>query len=224
MSATGGGDEAKSNGTRGRQRVLARARLLEAAKEVFEHKGYQDASVADIVECAGVSRGLFYHYFDSKQHILQELVAAVDEELMTMDVIFDRSSTNPPYERLQKAIRLHFERYRDQARMMGVIEGVSRYDEGVNLVREEFHQLESERVTRSIRQLQRRGLADERLDPTVAALAIGSMTWRFAERWLVRGDLTDDFDHVVDQFTMVLMNSLQVKKGAGRRPRARDAP
>ena len=40
----------------------------------------------------------------------------------------------------------------------------------------------------SIRQLQRRGLADPELDPVIAAAALGSMTSRFAEFWLAQGE------------------------------------
>jgi AcrR family transcriptional regulator len=209
-------EEAKAGGLRARQRAQARARLLQAAKEVFEEKGFLEVRVSDIAGRAGVSHGLFYHYFESKQDIFRALATAADQELAdTMDVILDRSSTATPYERLQRAIRLHFERYRKDARMMAVIEEVSRYDQQVKAAREALHAGETERLTKAIRQLQRRGLADRRLDPKVAALAIGSLTWHFAERWLVRGELDCDFDEGVAQFMMVLTNTLQLPEGTG---------
>ena len=205
----------KSSGTRARQRALARVRLLQAAKEVFEEKGFLDVRVADIAARAGVSHGLFYHYFDSKQEIFRELAAAVDERLAdTMDVVLDRSTAATPCERLQAAIRLHFEKYRVEARMMGVIEEVSRYDDAVRAARDARQRVEKERLVAAVRQWQQRGLADPRLDPEVAAVLIGSLTWGFAERWMVRGDLNYDFGQGIEQITMLLMNALRVDEGA----------
>ncbi|MBJ7518848.1 MAG: TetR/AcrR family transcriptional regulator [Solirubrobacteraceae bacterium] len=44
-----------------------RARLLEAIVDVVAAKGYEAATVADIVRVARVSRGTFYDLFDSKR-------------------------------------------------------------------------------------------------------------------------------------------------------------
>jgi len=51
--------------------------LLDAARETFTRHGFADASMEEIAERAGVSRGPLYHYFDSKQ----DLFAAVYEEV-----------------------------------------------------------------------------------------------------------------------------------------------
>ena len=210
-------------GTRARQRVEARTRLLRAAKEVFEEKGFLDVRVADIAGRADVSHGLFYHYFDSKQDIFRELAAAIDQKLTdTMDVVLDQTSATTPGERLRNAIGTHFERFRSEARMMGLIEEVSRYDETIKTARDAWQRVENERLIDAIRQLQKQGLADRGLDPKLAAAAIGSMTWGFAERWLVRGELDYDFDEGVAQVTTLLMNALGVTEGAGtqQKPRA----
>jgi AcrR family transcriptional regulator len=50
--------------------------------EVFAAKGYHGAVVDDIVETSGTSKGAFYHYFSSKQHIfltLMDTLAALVE-------------------------------------------------------------------------------------------------------------------------------------------------
>jgi hypothetical protein len=63
-------------------------------------------------------------------------------------------------------------------------------------------------VAHSIRSLQRRGLIDERLDPTITAAALSAMTRRFPEAWLVERVVDDDFDDVVDQFTFIFARAL----------------
>src|SRR4030042_3781145 len=53
-----------------------REHILQKAAEVFARKGYRMASVSDIVEEAGIGRGTFYLYFDSKKEIFLELIEA----------------------------------------------------------------------------------------------------------------------------------------------------
>jgi AcrR family transcriptional regulator len=45
--------------------------LLDAAVRVFARTGYHGSRVGDIAEEAGVAHGLLYHYFDSKEQVLQ---------------------------------------------------------------------------------------------------------------------------------------------------------
>ena len=104
---------------------------------------------------------------------------------------------------------------------MGVIEQVSRYDEQVRAVRLARHRRYSQQIADSIRQLQRRGMADQRLDPTIAASGLGAMTDRFAEMWLVQGFLQCRFDDAVDQLTLLYMNALELKADDTEVTRAR---
>jgi AcrR family transcriptional regulator len=48
-----------------------RRQLLDAAVRVFARSGYHDCRVGDITEEAGVAHGLLYHYFDSKEEVLE---------------------------------------------------------------------------------------------------------------------------------------------------------
>jgi Transcriptional regulator len=50
---------------------ITRARILEAAKKLFMEKGWEETTVQDIVdELADVTRGAFYHHFQSKDDII----------------------------------------------------------------------------------------------------------------------------------------------------------
>ncbi|EMV4835388.1 helix-turn-helix transcriptional regulator, partial [Listeria monocytogenes] len=46
-----------------------RLKILEAAMGEFTEKGYQAASTNKICEKAGVSKGLIFHYFGSKEKL-----------------------------------------------------------------------------------------------------------------------------------------------------------
>jgi AcrR family transcriptional regulator len=202
----------KASAPRSRKGVATRARLVEAAKAVFEDIGFLDARVSDIVGRAGLSHGSFYHYFDSKEQVFREVAQAIDNELSAgMALILDRNSTASPQERLTAALRLHFEAYRKEARMMGVIEQVSRHDEQVRQMRIDHQRSHGRQVAESIRPRHRHGLADASVDAELAAAAVGCMTWRFAEQWLIQGYPAVDFDTGVEQFTRVFMNALQLR-------------
>jgi AcrR family transcriptional regulator len=71
----------KPSGPRSRKGVETRARLLAAAKEVFEQDGFLDARISDIAERAGLSHGSFYHYFESKEEVFREVAAEVEQRL-----------------------------------------------------------------------------------------------------------------------------------------------
>jgi AcrR family transcriptional regulator len=205
---TNGND--KPSGPRSRKGVETRARLIAAAKEIFERDGFLDARISDIAEKAGLSHGSFYHYFESKEEVFREVVAEMDERLSApmTNIVLDPNSPLSPFDRLQEAMLLWLEAYRDEARIMGVIEQVSRFDPEVAASRFERQQVTLEEIAHSIRSLQRRGLVDERFDPTITAAALGAMTRRFPEAWLVEHVIDDDFEDVVQQFTFIFARAL----------------
>jgi AcrR family transcriptional regulator len=202
--------------------MQSRARLVEAAKSVFERDGFLDARIVDIAETANLAPGSFYHYFESKEQLFRE-VAQMQEERLTAppEETSPGSQDHSPTDRIRRANRLYLERYWDEAALMGVIEQVSRYDEHVNAARMATMKHFVERAERSIRQMQEDGLVDSRLNPSVAADALGAMVARFAELWLVQGYRDYDFDEAVEQLSILWANALGLRDEpiGGRRPR-----
>jgi AcrR family transcriptional regulator len=65
--------------------------LLDAGLRVFCGKGIHDATVSDITEAAGVAKGTFYLYFDSKRHLLAGLKERfVDEMVASAFSLFEQ--------------------------------------------------------------------------------------------------------------------------------------
>jgi AcrR family transcriptional regulator len=51
--------------------------LLDAAARLFAEQGYASTRVVDIVDAAGVAKGLFYWYFENKEALFRELAANI---------------------------------------------------------------------------------------------------------------------------------------------------
>ena len=65
-----------------------RSRILGSAIKLFSARGFNAASVADICKDAGISKGAFYHHFESKQALF---LALLDVWLQTIDNAIEAS-------------------------------------------------------------------------------------------------------------------------------------
>ncbi len=103
-----------------------REQLLHISAAIFASKGYHRAHVSDIIDEAGVARGTFYLYFESKRQVFDELLKLFLGKLMEGIRRIDLGSETPPLtqleENLQRAMTAIRE-YRDIAIMvLGSIE------------------------------------------------------------------------------------------------------
>jgi AcrR family transcriptional regulator len=65
-----------------------RTKILDSAIKLFSTRGFNAASVDDICEEAGISKGAFYHHFESKQALF---LALLDGWLQTIDNAIEAS-------------------------------------------------------------------------------------------------------------------------------------
>jgi AcrR family transcriptional regulator len=63
-------------------RKISKQKILDAALEVFAKQGYHSSTVDAIAKTAGISKGLLYNYFKSKDDVLNELMIGMMEVLM----------------------------------------------------------------------------------------------------------------------------------------------
>ena len=68
-----------------RRRGDARTRLLEAARDVIRARGYAATTVDDLCRAAGVTKGAFFHHFESKEALG---VAAAEHWTQTTSALF----------------------------------------------------------------------------------------------------------------------------------------
>jgi TetR/AcrR family fatty acid metabolism transcriptional regulator len=82
-----------------------RRELLDAAVRVFARKGFRAARVGDIAEEAGVAHGLLYHYFRSKDEVLETIFRETWQLLQT-DVERIAAAEVPLREQLRRFARI----------------------------------------------------------------------------------------------------------------------
>jgi len=63
-------------------RQKSRENIENIALELFAIKGYHATSISQIAEKAGISKGLLYNYYKSKEHLLDSVIMKVYDEIM----------------------------------------------------------------------------------------------------------------------------------------------
>jgi AcrR family transcriptional regulator len=63
-----------------------RQQIMEGARRIFLHDGFDGASVGDIVRAAGVSKGTLYAYFPSKEKLFEALI--IEDRRRQAEVLF----------------------------------------------------------------------------------------------------------------------------------------
>jgi AcrR family transcriptional regulator len=58
-----------------------KAEILDAAEELFKRKGYEAATISDIIEKLGVARGTVYYHFKSKEDVMDALIERTSAQL-----------------------------------------------------------------------------------------------------------------------------------------------
>jgi len=59
---------------RGQKAQLTKSRLIASALDLFSRQGYDSTSIKEIAHEAGVSLGLMYNYFPSKEDLLKQII------------------------------------------------------------------------------------------------------------------------------------------------------
>src|SRR5580658_8105114 len=77
-----------------------RDRLIESARYLFWERGFAGTSMADLLSHSGVNSGSFYHFFESKEALLREVLESYLQALRPMVVNPAFAQTSEPIERI----------------------------------------------------------------------------------------------------------------------------
>lgn len=94
----------RGEGRNADMRAGALARISRAALEVFAEYGYHGATMKRIAEASGLSYGLVYHYYPSKEAVFRKLLGyALEGPLAAMEATLDRPG--PAWEGIERLSR-----------------------------------------------------------------------------------------------------------------------
>lgn len=94
--------------------------ILDAAVRVFARKGYHTCRVGDIAEEAGIAHGLLYHYFASKEEVLQTVFRESWAELLEAFARIE-ASDEPAPEQLGAIAKTLLRAWRDRPDLVRVL-------------------------------------------------------------------------------------------------------
>jgi TetR/AcrR family transcriptional regulator, cholesterol catabolism regulator len=85
-----------------------RDELLGIAADLFAERGFNNTTVRDIADAAGILSGSLYHHFDSKESMVDEILSSFQAELFrTYDTILD--SERDARGKIEAVVRASFE-------------------------------------------------------------------------------------------------------------------
>jgi AcrR family transcriptional regulator len=97
-----------------------RKRILDAAVHVFARRGFHTSRVGDIAEEAGVAHGLLYHYFASKDEVLETVFRENWGELLQRFAAVEQSD-EPPDEKLLGLVKILLRTWRNDPDLVTVM-------------------------------------------------------------------------------------------------------
>jgi TetR/AcrR family transcriptional regulator, fatty acid metabolism regulator protein len=98
-----------------------RRQILDAAVRVFARRGFHGCRVSDIADEAGVAYGLVYHYFSSKEEVLDTLFLERWDLMIAMIAQTDARADLDPREKLHQIAAFIVDSYRHDPDLMKVI-------------------------------------------------------------------------------------------------------
>lgn len=101
------------------------ANILKAARDVFEQQGYEKAKVSDIAARIGIVEGTVFHYFGSKQELVQALMEAFYDDI-SVELQKGLQGIQGTRNRFYFIIWFHYKVLMENATLCGVIFGESR--------------------------------------------------------------------------------------------------
>jgi AcrR family transcriptional regulator len=79
-----------------------RSEILDAAQGLVYCKGFRQMTIQDLLDELGISKGAFYHYFDSKHALLEALVGRMVDEVVQLVTPIAQDARLPTMTKLER--------------------------------------------------------------------------------------------------------------------------
>jgi TetR/AcrR family transcriptional regulator, cholesterol catabolism regulator len=201
---------AKSRGSYDPERT--RQLLVDSAIKLFSERGFSGTSMQDIVAGAGVTKGAFYHHFESKEDVLKlihdQFLEAQAQEMERIQAEF-----SSPVDQLRETIKMSVRSVVEYREHVAIF-----FQERRNLTGERAQQVRARRdeVDRQIADIIRRGQEsgyfDRRISVPVAVYGwVGMSAWVYT--WF-RPGLGMTAEDVANQLAVLVLDGLLAENGS----------
>jgi AcrR family transcriptional regulator len=185
--------------------ALRKRALLDAARRVFERKGFIEARVSDIAKEAQVSHGTFYTYFDTKEAVFKAVShEVIDAMLVSMRIPIPRTGL---HDRVRDSVRRFVDAYRPHSTMIGLMEQVGTFSPEMRELRLELRDTFVKRTQRGILRTKKLGLTDPDLDVEYTAEVLGAMLEYTCYVWFAL-DHEFEEERLIDTMSLVWEKAL----------------
>jgi len=167
--------------------------ILDAAVRVFAAQGYESSRVGDVAREAGVAYGLVYHYFGSKEAVLEAVFREAWGRLLAAVAVAEETEADAA-EQLSVVVKIVLRAWRDDPDLVRLlVREVTRNPH----IQDELDEIGQ--AFASLERIVRRGQADGSfrpdVDPQIAAWMLYGALEEVLTGWVL-GQLPDDADAV----------------------------
>jgi AcrR family transcriptional regulator len=195
-----------------------RRAILDAAIRVFARQGFHSARVSDVATEAGVAYGLVYHYFDSKDQMLNELFSERWSLLIDASEKVQRGSGSVR-EKLGGVAGFIIESYRHEPELMKVIiVEVTRAANSFGRTHLAEIRQAYELIERIVADAQAAGEFRDDVDPTLASMWFYGAIEQLLSGWVFEliPDGDADFDRAREMVVDTICGGLERGAANGR--------
>jgi len=198
--------------------VDKRRQILDAAVRVFARQGFHNCRVSDIADEANVAYGLVYHYFDSKDQMLNELFSERWSLLLEATRELDREGDSPR-DKLAGVASFIIDSYRHDPDLMKVI--IVEVTRAANSfgrthlreIREAY-----DLITKIVADAQREGQFRTDVDPAFASMLFYGAIEQLLSGWIfdIQPGAEEDFDRAKDMVVETICAGLEPRPSSQR--------
>ena len=151
-------------------------KIFDASLELFGTKGYDSTSIAAIARHAGISKGLIYNYFDSKEDLLEAMIM----DLMKLgDQILEKSMQKDTAKTLEGIIRSIFQWLRDNEKLNRLLVGLSLHLDRFDFIRQLSHQKMNGYLKMLENMLQELGFEDHKTEARILSTVFDGIAMHY---------------------------------------------
>jgi len=188
-----------------------RTRIVDAAKDIFELKGYEKATVSEIVRRADIAQGTFYHHFDSKADLPAALTQRYKQIIFSQgEQILLKSGNTTLSQALETLIHMIFATAETYGSVFSMVASSSLLTDEISEREQTAHPL----MLRFLEQQQNAGVIGSSVNLTFALRLMDSAMIRLAKDVLV-SKVTVDKDQYIQATIDFICRGLGVQADAG---------